>query len=66
MLVVEASKKAEIVALKKVQCIHYFFYFQKNIANVKVSINLDRNVNTIISAFALKLDIKVFFTNVGA
>lgn len=61
----EASKAA-ILALKRVLCLNYLLYFQKDITDVRVLINLSRQVNAIISAYADKLGLKICSTDVKA
>lgn len=62
---IEVNKENEIV-LKKVLCIQYLFYFQKDNAEVKALINLGSKVNAMTLEYALKLDLKICHTNIKA
>lgn len=59
----ETNKK---VVLKKIPCIYYSLYFQKDIAKVKALFNSDSKFNAITPAYALKLGLKICHTNVQA
>lgn len=52
------------VALNWVPCIHYLICFKKN--EIRDLINFGSKVNTMTSAYALKLSLKIRQTNVGA
>lgn len=64
LLVIKTSKKN--VILKKILYIYYPLCFQKNIIDIKLLIDSGNKVNDIILGFALKLDFKVYFTNIKA
>lgn len=63
---VEDEAKSVIVTLEKVQCIHYPLCFWKNIADIRVLINLSSEINTMTPVHALKLGLKAYYTDVGA
>ena len=54
------------MSLKQVSYIYYPLYFQKDIANVGALIESDSKINTMTSAYILKLGFKVHHTNVRA
>lgn len=58
---IEASKKDDLV-LEKVSCIYYPVWFKKD--KVKALINFGSEINTIIQAYILKLNLKIRSTNV--
>lgn len=53
-LMTEAGKKDEII-LKRVFCIYYPLYFQKNIIEVKISINFVCKINASILTYGVEL-----------
>ena len=64
-LMTKTSKK-KYVYLTRVLCIYYPFCFLKNNVGVRALIDLESEVNAIILAYALKLALKVYSTNVEA
>ena len=65
LLVIETSKKKH-VSLEQVLYIYYLLHFWKDTASVRALIDLSSDVNAMILAYASKLDLKVYLTNVRA
>lgn len=66
ILVTEISKKDEVV-LDRVLYIYYLFRFYKNKKNeMQALINFNNKVNAITPVYALKLDLKICYTNIRA
>lgn len=61
----EANKENEVL-LKKILCIYYPLYFQKNIVVIKTLLDSNSKINAIMLAYASKLGLQVYRTNVGA
>ena len=61
-----ASIKDILLMLDWVPYIHYLLCFQKYIVRVKALINYSSEVNAMILNYALKLGLKVCYTNIGA
>ena len=62
----EASKKDEVI-LERLSCIHYPLRFRKDKENeVQALIDLGGVVNAMTPAYASKLGLKVYYTNVEA
>lgn len=62
VLVTKASRKN--VVLDWVLYIHYSIQFKKN--KVQALIHLGNKINAITPAFAFKLGLKIYYTNIGA
>lgn len=66
-LVTEASKKSDNVILNWISYIYYSLRFYKNKKNeVRALINFDSKINILISAYALKLNLKICLTGIRA
>lgn len=65
LLVNETSKKNDLV-LERISYIYYLLYFWKNTANIKALIDSGGEVNVITPAYATKLGLKAYHTNVEA
>lgn len=61
---IETNMKNTLQPLKRVPCIHHLLYFQNNQLKTRVLIDLGNEVNTITSAYAAKLDLKIRKTNI--
>ena len=65
-LLVNETSKEDYVLLEQMSYIYYLFYFRKNIIGIKALIDLGNEVNIITLAYASKLGLKIYYTNVGA
>lgn len=63
-LLITKTSKEDYISLKQMLYIYYLLRFQKNIISVKALIDPSNKANTIIPVYILKLDIKVYHTNV--
>ena len=63
--VIEASKE-EYVSLEQVPCIHYSLHFHKDTVGVRALIDSSSEINAMSPAYASKLSLKIYHTNVGA
>lgn len=55
---IEVGRKNNII-LKKILCIYYLLYFQKNTLKINALIDFGNKINTKILAYILKLGFKV-------
>ena len=60
------ARKEEHVSQERVPCIHYPLRFRKNNAGVRALIDSSNEVNTMLPAYASKLGLKLYHTDVGA
>ena len=64
-LVIETNKEDE-VTLEQILYIYYPLWFQKDTVDVRAIIDSGSEINVMTPVYALKIDFKVHYTNVGA
>lgn len=62
----KASIKDTLLALKRILCIYYPFYFQKDITEVKVLFNSGSEINVITPVYTSKLGFQAYYIDVRA
>lgn len=63
---IEAGIEDTLCLIKKVLFIYHLLRFQKDLHKTKALIDLNKEINTITSAYAVKLNLKIRKTNIGA
>lgn len=64
LLIVEASMKNTLVALERISCIYYPFWFKRD--KIKTLINSSSKVNTMALEYTTKLLLEICYTNIRA
>ena len=65
-LLVTKARKKRYMSLKWMPCFYYPLHFQKDIVGVRALIDSGVEINAMTLAYALKLGLKVYSTNIGA